>query len=69
MRNARTLEARGAALVVPDGECDAPRLDELLGELLGDGERLSKMGHAARSMARPDAAQRLADFVEEAAHG
>jgi hypothetical protein len=35
--------------------------------LLADAPRLDSMGRAARAMARPDAAGRLADFVEECA--
>jgi UDP-N-acetylglucosamine--N-acetylmuramyl-(pentapeptide) pyrophosphoryl-undecaprenol N-acetylglucosamine transferase len=67
--NARTLEARGAAVVVADAECDTARLDPLLRGLLTDADRLAAMGRAARDLARSDAAQRLADFVEECARG
>ncbi len=67
--NARTLEAHGAAVVVADAECDAERLDPLLRRLLADAGHLDAMGRAARAMARPDAAGRLADFVEECARG
>ena len=69
MHNARTLEAHGAAVVVPDAECDAARLDPLLSDLLANTAGLEEMGRAARAMARPDAAQRLADYVEECARG
>jgi UDP-N-acetylglucosamine--N-acetylmuramyl-(pentapeptide) pyrophosphoryl-undecaprenol N-acetylglucosamine transferase len=69
MHNARTLEAHGAAVVVADADCNAERLDPLLRELLADRERLAAMGLAAREISRPDAAERLADFVEECARG
>jgi UDP-N-acetylglucosamine--N-acetylmuramyl-(pentapeptide) pyrophosphoryl-undecaprenol N-acetylglucosamine transferase len=69
MHNARTLEAHGAAVVVADAECDGARLGPRLRGLLADGDHLDAMGHAARAMARPDAAGRLADFVEECAGG
>jgi UDP-N-acetylglucosamine--N-acetylmuramyl-(pentapeptide) pyrophosphoryl-undecaprenol N-acetylglucosamine transferase len=69
MRNARTLEARGAAVVVPDAECDAARLDAIAGDLLAAPGRLDAMSRAGRALARPDAAQRLADYVEEIARG
>lgn len=69
MRNARTLEAHGAAVVVPDAECDGPHVDPLLSKLLGDTGALAAMSRAGRGMARPDAAQRLADYVEECARG
>lgn len=68
-RNARTLEAHGAAVVVTDEECEGKRVEATLRGLLADGERLASMGAAARAMARPDAAMRLADFVEECARG
>jgi UDP-N-acetylglucosamine--N-acetylmuramyl-(pentapeptide) pyrophosphoryl-undecaprenol N-acetylglucosamine transferase len=68
-RNARTLERTGAAIVVPDRECDAERLDATVSELVGAPERLQQMSAAARSLARPDAAERLADLVEEHARG
>ena len=35
-----------------------------LRDLLTDPERLSRMSAAARSIAKPDAASRLADLVE-----
>jgi UDP-N-acetylglucosamine--N-acetylmuramyl-(pentapeptide) pyrophosphoryl-undecaprenol N-acetylglucosamine transferase len=64
-RNAETLAAAGAAVVVRDQECDAARLDRVVTELLGDPEQLTQMGKAARSLGRPDAAARVADLVEE----
>jgi UDP-N-acetylglucosamine--N-acetylmuramyl-(pentapeptide) pyrophosphoryl-undecaprenol N-acetylglucosamine transferase len=64
MRNARTLEDAGAAVVVPDAECDAERLDPLLSALLADPARLESMSNSARAIARPDAAGALADLVE-----
>jgi UDP-N-acetylglucosamine--N-acetylmuramyl-(pentapeptide) pyrophosphoryl-undecaprenol N-acetylglucosamine transferase len=69
MHNARTLEARGAAVVVADADCGVTRLDPLLRGLLDDTDRLAAMGRAAHDLARTDAAQRLADFVEECARG
>jgi UDP-N-acetylglucosamine--N-acetylmuramyl-(pentapeptide) pyrophosphoryl-undecaprenol N-acetylglucosamine transferase len=66
-RNARALVDAGAALLVPDSECDAIRLDADLSPLLADPSRLAAMGEAARTLGRPDAADRLADLVEEVA--
>lgn len=65
--NARAMEAVGAAVLLPDAQCDGARLDAVAGELLADPARLTMMSKAARSVARPDAADRLADLVEEAA--
>jgi UDP-N-acetylglucosamine--N-acetylmuramyl-(pentapeptide) pyrophosphoryl-undecaprenol N-acetylglucosamine transferase len=69
MHNARTLEQHGAGVVVPDAECDAARVDPLLSKLLADPDGLDAMSRAARALARPDAAARLADYVEECARG
>jgi UDP-N-acetylglucosamine--N-acetylmuramyl-(pentapeptide) pyrophosphoryl-undecaprenol N-acetylglucosamine transferase len=68
-RNAETLAAADAAVVVPDRDCDGERLDTELTPLLGDEARLESMATAARRLARPDAAARLADLVEEVARG
>jgi UDP-N-acetylglucosamine--N-acetylmuramyl-(pentapeptide) pyrophosphoryl-undecaprenol N-acetylglucosamine transferase len=65
MRNAQTLEQAGAALVVRDEECDPNRLDGIVSELMVMPDRLEQMGKAAGKLARPDAAARVADLVEE----
>ena len=68
-RNAATLEQAGAAIRLADADCDADHLDALVSELLSDPDRLQRMAAAARSIARPDAAARVADLVEEHARG
>ncbi|HEU4979465.1 MAG TPA: undecaprenyldiphospho-muramoylpentapeptide beta-N-acetylglucosaminyltransferase [Solirubrobacteraceae bacterium] len=65
--NARWLERAGAAVVVPDGELTPERLAHEVAALLHDGSRLEAMGRAAAALARPDAAQAIADAVLEAA--
>jgi UDP-N-acetylglucosamine--N-acetylmuramyl-(pentapeptide) pyrophosphoryl-undecaprenol N-acetylglucosamine transferase len=59
--NARWMERGGAAAVVPDGELDGPRLAREVAALLGSPERLRSMQRAALGLARPDAADRIAD--------
>jgi UDP-N-acetylglucosamine--N-acetylmuramyl-(pentapeptide) pyrophosphoryl-undecaprenol N-acetylglucosamine transferase len=66
-RNAETLVAVGAAVLVRDDELDGARLAEVVDSLLGDPARLAAMSSAARSLAQPDAAARVADLVEEVA--
>ena len=63
--NARALaEARGASVIAqPDFSPDALR--ERLAALLAEPDMLSHAAVAARSIARPDAAERLADLVED----
>ena len=60
-KNARWAERAGAAVVVPDAELDGPRLAREVASLLGAPARMAAMAKAARSVARPDAAERIAD--------
>jgi UDP-N-acetylglucosamine--N-acetylmuramyl-(pentapeptide) pyrophosphoryl-undecaprenol N-acetylglucosamine transferase len=59
----------GAAVVIPDGELTAERLSATIAELLGDEDRLRAMSIAARRLAKPDAAVRIAREVLGAANG
>jgi UDP-N-acetylglucosamine:LPS N-acetylglucosamine transferase len=65
--NARSLEALGAAVVLPDGEAYGDRLVSLVCELLDDVSRLDEMGRAAKLVARPAAAAEIATLVLSAA--
>jgi UDP-N-acetylglucosamine--N-acetylmuramyl-(pentapeptide) pyrophosphoryl-undecaprenol N-acetylglucosamine transferase len=64
--NAEWMRAGGAATVVPDAELDPARLAAEVGEVFGDQARLQEMAAAARRLAKPDAARRIADEVLEA---
>ena len=66
-KNARWLADAGAAELVPDAELTGERLRALVAELLGDTERRERMAAVARELGRPDAAERIADAVLEAA--
>ena len=59
--NARWMADGGAAVVVPDAEVDGPRLAREVGGLLAAPERLGAMRRAALALARPDAADRIAE--------
>ena len=59
--NARVLGDAGAAVVIPQPDATPERLQKEILALLGDPERRSRMAIAARTVARPDAAARLAD--------
>lgn len=63
--NAAWMAAHAAALHLPQTELDAPRLAALLEDL--DRPRLLEMAQRARALARPHAAQRLADLIERLA--
>ena len=67
--NARWMAEAGAAAVIDDAELTPQRLDQVVGELLGDEARLRRMAAASRSLARPDAARRVAAEVLAAAAG
>ena len=66
--NARWMEQGGAAVVVPDAELDAERLRDEATALMEDAGRRERMAAAARSLARPDAAERIAAGILELAH-
>ena len=63
--NAAALVAAGAAILIPDAELDGPRLVEEITHLLDSPDRLEGMGRAARGLAHPDAADRVAALIEE----
>lgn len=65
--NAAWMAEGGAAIVVEDSDLDGARLRELVADLLGDPDRLARMGEASAALARPDAAQRVAAEVIDAA--
>jgi len=66
-KNAQVMQAAGASLVVDERELTGPRLAEVIRTLAADRPRRSAMATAARALARPDAARRIADRVWELA--
>lgn len=60
-KNARALEAKGAAVVVPDAECRTQAMPLAL-KLLGDRARLAEMSRNLELLAKPHAAD---DIVNE----
>jgi UDP-N-acetylglucosamine--N-acetylmuramyl-(pentapeptide) pyrophosphoryl-undecaprenol N-acetylglucosamine transferase len=67
--NARWMADGGAAVVMPDSRLTAETLSTAISELLSDEDRLRAMSIAARRLAKPDAAERIAHEVLEAARG
>jgi UDP-N-acetylglucosamine--N-acetylmuramyl-(pentapeptide) pyrophosphoryl-undecaprenol N-acetylglucosamine transferase len=59
--NAAWMERAGAAVVIDDGELTGPRLREEVDRLLGDPDLLRSMAAASLGLARPDAAEAIAD--------
>ena len=64
--NARALASAGAAILMEEGDLTGERLSRVVLDLLGDPERLARMGAAARTLSRPEAARHLADLLFEA---
>ena len=67
--NARHLAGTGGAVLLPDADLDGSALKEVLGELLSDSGRRDAMAEAARSVAIPDAADRVVDLILRHAAG
>ncbi len=65
--NARVLTDAGAAVLLLQTELTPERLIRLVRELLGDPACLKQMGERGRSLAAPDAADRLTDLILELA--
>jgi UDP-N-acetylglucosamine--N-acetylmuramyl-(pentapeptide) pyrophosphoryl-undecaprenol N-acetylglucosamine transferase len=65
--NARWMADAGAAVIVPDEQLTPARLGAEVGALLADRSRLAAMASASAALARPDAAQAVADEVLAAA--
>ncbi len=67
--NAGVLAEAGGAVVVPDDELDADRLARELGPLVDDADGRSARSAGMASTARLDAAERVADVIEEVLRG
>ena len=68
-RNAEALECGGAAKLVRDKELDGQKLFDTVTQLANASGALERMGEAARQFARPGAARRAAEILEEVACG
>ncbi|WEN16151.1 undecaprenyldiphospho-muramoylpentapeptide beta-N-acetylglucosaminyltransferase [Rhodanobacter sp. AS-Z3] len=66
-RNAEVMVAVGAAELMQESELDIQILSQRLESLLGDRERLLAMAEAARTLAKPDAANVIAQACLEVA--
>jgi UDP-N-acetylglucosamine--N-acetylmuramyl-(pentapeptide) pyrophosphoryl-undecaprenol N-acetylglucosamine transferase len=67
--NAIGLETAGGAIMAEQSSLTPDKLAGLIADLVRAPERLSAMAAAAKSEGRPDAVERLADFVEFIASG
>jgi len=62
-KNAAAFVEVGAAVLLADAECNGDRLAGLLRELLDDPERLTAMGKAAGTLAKPGAAEAIVEEI------
>ncbi len=69
LENARALVEAGAARMIEESNLTGEVLAAAVKDLIEDRERLVKMGEAARRLAVPDAAARLAGLLFEAETG
>jgi UDP-N-acetylglucosamine--N-acetylmuramyl-(pentapeptide) pyrophosphoryl-undecaprenol N-acetylglucosamine transferase len=65
--NAAWMSDAGAALVIEDSQLDPGTLVRTVRDLFADQRRLDGMSAAARAVAQPDAAERIAEEVLDAA--
>lgn len=66
-QNAAAMQRGGAARLVRDADFSGEKLFQTVSELSAGSAALEKMAAAARQFAKPDAARRAADILEEAA--
>lgn len=66
-QNARVLAEAGGAEVARESQLSVEAMSGALQKLLTNPDRLARMAAASRSIAKPDAAERLADLVERTA--
>ncbi len=64
-KNARALEAQGAAVVLTEKECTPERLYDEITKLIGNQKAYTKMEKALYAMAVPDSAERLCTVMEQ----
>ncbi|MDX1456978.1 MAG: undecaprenyldiphospho-muramoylpentapeptide beta-N-acetylglucosaminyltransferase [Marinobacter sp.] len=67
-RNGQQMVAAKAAILIPQQKLSAELLADTLAELCGDRSRVTNMAQAARSLARPDATERVVNYCLEAAN-
>jgi UDP-N-acetylglucosamine--N-acetylmuramyl-(pentapeptide) pyrophosphoryl-undecaprenol N-acetylglucosamine transferase len=68
MRNAEELVRAGAARLIPEPELSGSRLAREILALIDHPASLVELGTRARELARPHAAEKIVDLIEEVAH-
>lgn len=68
-KNARAMEAQGAAAVILENECTAEKVMEKIRQLLENPQEYRKMREALLSISIPDSAERICAIMEELTSG
>lgn len=63
-KNARALESKGAAVLIPDSEC-RDKLLPAVEQLIADTARLQSMSDAIRALAMTQSDEKIADRIEQ----
>ena len=63
--NARAVERAGGAIVITEAQLTPERVALAIAEIINDPDRAGRMGAAAQSLARPDAARFIVDLLEK----
>lgn len=66
-KNAEAMQNAGASILVRDQELTGQKLFDEVMKFIDDPQKLINMGAAARKLAKPGAAERAADLMEELA--
>jgi len=61
-KNAQYLVDAGAAIILPEPQLTAPKLQELLQQLAADPRKLLAMAKAAHKLAKPDALSKVVEY-------
>jgi UDP-N-acetylglucosamine--N-acetylmuramyl-(pentapeptide) pyrophosphoryl-undecaprenol N-acetylglucosamine transferase len=64
LRNAQEMASAGAGRVIPESELTAERLSNEIFSLLDQPREIERLSSAARSLARPNAAQDIVNLIE-----
>lgn len=68
-KNARAMEAQGAAEVILENECTAEKVMEKIKQILENPQKYQKMREALLSISIPDSAERICNIMEELTSG
>jgi len=68
-KNGQQMVNAGAAVLIPQSQLTPTVLAETLGDLANNRARVMDMAKAARTLARPDATERVVNYCLEAANG